>query len=71
MCIRDSKKVRSKGLFNSQLDNIKGIGDKTKEKLLQHYKSVNLIKLASLEELKELGLNETQARNLIEKLKQE
>jgi excinuclease ABC subunit C len=65
------KKVRSKGLFNSQLDNIKGIGEKTKEKLLQHYKSVNLIKLASLEELKELGLNETQAHNLIEKLKQE
>lgn len=63
------KKVRSKGLFNSQLDNIEGLGEKTKDKLLKHYKSVNLMKLASLEELKELGLNEKQARNLIEKLK--
>ncbi len=62
------KKVRSKGLFNSQLDNIEGIGEKTKEKLLKHYKSVNLIKLASLEELKELGLNDKQATNLISKL---
>jgi excinuclease ABC subunit C len=63
------KQVRSKGLFNSQLDNIAGIGEKTKDKLLKHYKSVNLMKLASLEELKELGLNEKQAKNLIEKLK--
>lgn len=63
------KQVRSKGLFNSQLDNIEGIGEKTKDKLLKHYKSVNLMKLASLEELKDLGLNEKQATNLIEKLK--
>lgn len=65
------KQVRSKGLFNSQLDNIEGIGDKTKERLLQHYKSVNLMKLATLTELQELGLNQKQASNLIEKLKQE
>ncbi|AIO18731.1 UvrABC system protein C [Candidatus Izimaplasma bacterium HR1] len=65
------KKVRSKGLFNSQLDNIEGIGEKTKDLLLKHYKSVNIIKLATLEELKELGLNHKQAINLIDKLKQE
>lgn len=64
------KKVRSKGLFNSQLDNIEGIGDKTKEKLIKHFKSVNLIKLATLSELKELGLNQKQAENLINKLKE-
>ena len=65
------KQVRSKGLFNSQLDNIEGIGDKTKDLLLKHYKSVNLIKLATLDELKEIGLNQKQATNLINKLKQE
>ncbi len=65
------KQVRSKGLFNSQLDNIEGIGEKTKELLLKHYKSVNLIKLATLDELKSLGLNQKQASNLIKKLKQE
>ncbi len=62
------KQVRSKGLFNSALDNIEGIGEKTKDRLLKHYKSVNLIKLASLDELKELGLNQKQATNLINKL---
>jgi len=65
------KQVRSKGLFNSALDNIEGIGEKTKDLLLKHYKSVNLIKLATLNELTELGLNQKQATNLIYKLKEE
>ena len=65
------KQVRSKGLFNSQLDNIEGIGEKTKDKLLKHFKSVNLMKLATIQDLKDLGLNEKQANNLITKLKEE
>ena len=65
------KQVRSKGLFNSALDNIEGVGEKSKQLLLQHYKSVNLIKLATLDELRKLGLNQKQASNLIQKLKQE
>jgi len=63
------KQVRSKGLFNSALDHIPGIGDKTKQKLLQTYKSVQLIKLATFEELLELGLTNKQAQNLLENLK--
>lgn len=63
------KKVRAKGLFNSALDDIPGIGEKTKDKLLKTYKSVQLIKLASYEELLELGLTTTQAENLVEALK--
>lgn len=59
------KQVRSKGLFHSALDDIPGIGDKTKDKLLQAYKSVQLIKLATMDELLELGLTQTQANNLI------
>ena len=65
------KQVRSKGLFNSALDNIDGIGEKTKDLLLKHYKSVNLIKLATMDELKELGLNQKQATNLVTKLREE
>jgi len=64
------KQVRSKGVFNSILDEIEGIGEKTKTKLLQKYKSVNLIKLASKEELKELGINKVAAQNLIDKLQE-
>lgn len=63
------RKIRGKGIFNSILDEIEGIGPKTKEKLLKKYKSVNLIKFASLEELILLGINKKIAENLIEKLK--
>lgn len=63
------KQIRSKGLFNSALDNIPSIGEKTKDKLLKTYKSVQLIKLATLDELLELGLTTKQAQNLLENLK--
>lgn len=42
---------RSKRALHSELDNIKGIGQKTKEKLLKTYKSVKNIKVATPEQL--------------------
>ena len=45
---------RSKRQTASELDSIKGIGEKTKTLLLQHFKSVKRIKSASLEELVEV-----------------
>ena len=42
---------RSKHALHSILDDIKGIGPKTKEDLLKHFKSVANIKVATLEEL--------------------
>ncbi len=42
---------RSKSALHSELDNIKGIGPKTKDLLLTKYKSVKKIKEATLEEL--------------------
>ena len=65
------KNVRSKGVFNSVLDDIPGIGKKTKEKLLKKYKTIHKMKLVSLEELKSLGLTQPQAKNLINALKKE
>lgn len=62
------KQVRSKGLFHSALDDIPGIGDKTKTLLLQQYKSVQKIKLATLDDLLALGLNRKQADALIDAL---
>lgn len=64
------KQIRAKGIFDSILDQIDGIGKVTKDLLLKEYKSVNLIKLATKEELIQLGLNNKQAENLIEKLKE-
>ena len=62
------KQVRSKGVFNTILDEIDGIGDVTKTKLLKKYKTVKFIKLASEDELIELGINKTARENLIRKL---
>ena len=42
---------RSKRQTASELDSIKGIGEKSKQALLQHFKSVKRIKEASMEEL--------------------
>ena len=42
---------RSKSMIASELDNIKGIGEKTKKLLLTHFRSVKRIKEASLEDL--------------------
>nr|WP_294716101.1 excinuclease ABC subunit UvrC [Prevotella sp.] len=45
---------RSKHALHSELDDIKGIGPKTKEALLSKFKSVKKIKEASLEQLTEV-----------------
>lgn len=46
---------RSKHALHSELDDIKGIGPKAKEALLNHFKSVKKIKEASLEALTEIA----------------
>jgi excinuclease ABC subunit C len=46
---------RSKASFSTELEGIPGIGKKTTDKLLSHFKSVKKIKEASLEELTEVA----------------
>ena len=48
------KQIRSKGALASILDNIEGIGETRKNKLLKKYKTISKMKQASLEELKEI-----------------
>ncbi|MBQ7985881.1 MAG: excinuclease ABC subunit UvrC [Clostridia bacterium] len=48
------RKLRSKALNKSELDNIKGIGDVRKAALMKAFKSVDNIKKASLSELLEV-----------------
>lgn len=45
---------RSKNAITSELDNIKGVGEKTKTSLFNYFKSVKRIKEASLEELEKV-----------------
>ncbi|MCS2890701.1 excinuclease ABC subunit UvrC [Parabacteroides faecis] len=62
------KDKRSKSQTRSELDTIKGIGEKTKVLLLRHYKSVKRIREASFDELKEL-IGEAKTKALINGLK--
>ena len=48
------KNIRSKGALSSVLDNIDGIGEVRKNKLLKKYKTISKMKEASLEELEEI-----------------
>ena len=64
------KQIRSKGALSSVLDEIPGIGDKRKKLLLKKYSSMNKMKEATLEELKDI-LPDDVAYNLYEFLKGE
>ena len=61
------RNLRSKGQVVSELDKIKGIGEKTKTALLQKYKSVKRLKEAPEQELIEM-IGKAKAKILIEGL---
>lgn len=61
------KKLRGKSLYKSPLDDIKGLGDKGKIKLLKKYKSLKNIKEQTLEELQTV-LNNDVALKLYNRL---
>ena len=64
------RKVRQKKMSRSSLDDIPGVGEKTKKALLTHFRSVSLIKNKSLEELKQIpGIGEKTARRILERLR--
>lgn len=48
------KQIRSKGALSTVLDNIEGIGEVRKKRLLKKYKTISKMKEASLEELEEI-----------------
>lgn len=64
------RQVRSKSLFSSILDEVEGIGETRKKKLLNHFKSVKKMKEASLEEL-ETVIPKNTANKLYEVLHKE
>ena len=61
------RNLRSKTMFKSELDDIKLIGPKRKENLLKHFKSIDKIKKAGINELMEVeSMNEKSAESLYE-----
>ncbi|WP_128893656.1 excinuclease ABC subunit UvrC [Longirhabdus pacifica] len=58
------RQTRSKNMFTSKLDDIPGIGEKRKKKLLKHFGSLKKIKEAEIEDFKPLGISENLAKNI-------
>ena len=59
------RSLRSKEMLKSELDDIKGIGNKRKTALLKHFKTIENIKKASVEELAQVeGMNRRAAEDL-------
>jgi len=52
--IKFHREKRSKNQTTSELDNIKGIGEKTKRELINHFKSVKRLQNASEEDIKDI-----------------
>lgn len=64
------RKLMNKSMKKSELDNIKGIGKRKKENLFNHFKTINNIKKASLDELMEVDLiGKNQALDIIKYFK--
>ena len=59
------RSLRTKNMFKSELDDIKGVGPKRKTELLKYFKSIDKIKNATIEELSKVkGMNNTVAEEL-------
>ena len=56
---------RDKAIVDSELKHIPGIGDKSLTQLLKHFKSVNAVRKASLEELAEV-IGNSRAKAIID-----
>ena len=61
------RKLREKEMVKSELDDIKGIGDKKKQELIKKFGSVKNAKAATIEELTSVkGINEEIAKRIKE-----
>lgn len=59
------RSLRTKNLFKSELDDIKGIGQKRKISLMKHFQSIDKIKNSSIEDLAQVdGMNKRVAEDL-------
>lgn len=65
------RQLRGKGLIQSELDKIPGVGPKRRNTLLTHFKSITEIKKASIAAIMKLGIPENVATSIHEELNKE
>ncbi|MGY4104859.1 excinuclease ABC subunit UvrC [Ignavigranum ruoffiae] len=63
--------VRSKSQFGSRIEEIPGVGPKTRTKLLKHFKTLKRIKEAEIEEIASLGIPRPTAARILEHLQED
>ncbi|HLR65068.1 MAG TPA: excinuclease ABC subunit UvrC [Pseudogracilibacillus sp.] len=65
------RQLRSKGMIQSKLDTIEGVGPKRRQLLLMHFKTINEIKKAKVEDITKLGIPQNVASHILEELNKE
>ncbi|SET77844.1 excinuclease ABC subunit C [Salinibacillus kushneri] len=65
------RQLRGKSSFQSALDEIEGVGQKRKRLLLRHFKSIDDIRHADINELKRLGIPHPVAEKILDALQTE
>src|SRR5699024_8759473 len=62
------RQLRGKSAFRSKLDNIPGVGDKRRTILLRHFRSIDEIKNASVDDITLLDIPVNTAREIVKQL---
>lgn len=62
------RQQRGKTMLHSVLDDIPGVGPKRKQRLYQHFGSIEKMKNASIEEYRKIGIGEKLAKTIIQHL---
>ncbi|WP_027417778.1 excinuclease ABC subunit UvrC [Aneurinibacillus terranovensis] len=65
------RNTRSKSAFQSQLDDIPGIGEKRKKLLLKHFGSIKKMREATVDEYRNIGIGDKLAREILAHLRKE
>lgn len=65
------RQLRGKGLIQSELDKISGVGPKRRNLLLTHFKSIEAIREAEVSDITNLGIPKNVAENILFELNKE
>ena len=65
------RQLRGKGVMQSELDKIPGVGAKRRNLLLTHFKSISAIKEATIEDITKLGIPINVAENVLKNLNEQ
>lgn len=62
------RNTRSRNSFSSQLDQVRGVGPKTRNKVLKHFRTLKNAAASNVEEMRDLGIPEKTALAILETL---